>query len=348
MFIFTIPGFFLQKHLEKNNSSYVQPLNVSFSPAPQVQHEKTALFVPFWTIDKTIFDKENYSALIYSGVIANENGIDTTGQTYSKLTDFLLQSDQNKKKLLTIQMTNALVNTRVLQNISLQQKIIDQSLILAKENNFNGIVLDFEFSALPFASITESITNFITRFSQKTHKSNVSFAITLYGDVFYRPRPYNVALLAKQADEVMVMAYDFHKAKGDPGANFPLTATKDEDYDFTIMVDDFLKKVPKEKLTIIFGMYGYDWKTGERGQSIMPATSLSLNQIKQKFLMSCKFTTCKITRDSLSTETKITYTDNENTNHVVWFEDEESVKKKKIFIETKGIFSTGMWAYSYF
>jgi cortical fragment-lytic enzyme len=114
------------------------------------------------------------------------------------------------------------------------------------------------------------------------------------------------------------------------------------------MIGDFLKKVPREKITVIFGMFGYDWKVGEKGQSISPATSLTLNEIQKQFLSSCHFTNCQMVHDNQSSEPQITYTDDQNTKHVIWFEDIHSVEKKKIFLKTKGIFSTGMWAYSYF
>jgi spore germination protein YaaH len=55
-----------------------------------------------------------------------------------------------------------------------------------------------------------------------------------------------------------------------------------------------------------------------------------------------------ITRDPKSAETKITYTDADKKQHVVWFEDMESVAAKEAYLKTRGISKVSFWAYSYF
>jgi spore germination protein YaaH len=133
------------------------------------------------------------------------------------------------------------------------------------------------------------------------------------------------------------------------------------------MIDDFLRFVPAEKLTVIFGMYGYDWRVDEKKRPITSAKALTLAEIKNKFLnnendeeqkFKCRLKNCIIRRDSLAKEMEINYTisaeepDAEGIYridyHIVWYEDEESVATKMKFLEEKGIGSIAYWAYKYF
>jgi spore germination protein YaaH len=102
-------------------------------------------------------------------------------------------------------------------------------------------------------------------------------------------------------------------------------------------------------------MYGYEWTVDEKKRPIAPAKSLSLNEIRKKYLDSCEWQDCIIKRDELSEETEINFVQSEIQNdfaylyyHIVWFEDETSVKKKIDYLKTKGINSFAYWAYTYY
>lgn len=312
------------------------------------QQASSWLFVPYWSFTNKSILSDYYDKLIYFGITADKEEIDKEELGYKKLPTFLFLSDKNKERFLAVRMVDFSINSAVLENQEKQKKIISDSLAIAKENEFNGIVLDFEISSLSFQSVIDKITRFYSLFSKETKKNNLIFAITLYGDTMYRLRPYNVGEIEKHADNVLIMAYDFHRAKENPGPNFPLNGRADYGYDFVKMIEDYTKVVPKEKLTIVFGMFGYDWIVNEKGESIATAESLSLNQINNKFVSTCRLKDCVNKRDLTSTETKVTYVDSEGKKHVVWFEDLESVEKKKEFLKKQGINSAAFWAYSYF
>jgi spore germination protein len=114
------------------------------------------------------------------------------------------------------------------------------------------------------------------------------------------------------------------------------------------LTDDFLKLIPSDKITIIFGLFGYDWQVDDKGNATQPAQALTLLQIKQKFIDQCAFSECAWKKDKDSAETTVSYTDNDGKKHIIWFEDMESVKQKQEFLKTKGINSFSYWAYSYF
>lgn len=313
---------------------------------PVVQERSSSLFVPYWSFTKAI-DTEGFDTILYFGISANANGVDTNDVGYKKLEQFASVVD-GKEKLLVVRMINSESNSKVLDNRKTQQKIIEESIAIATKYGFTGIVFDFEINALAFPSVVSNITNFYKSFYTKAKNANLSFSITIYGDTFYRARPYDMKAIAGFADTIYIMAYDFHKSRGNPGPNFPLFGKETYGYDMESLLDDFSKNIPLEKVTTIFGLFGYDWTVDDKKQSINAGVPLSFAEINKKYLQNCTEKDCVVKRDSTSLETEITYTDEDGGKHVIWFEDLESMKKKKAFLQTKGLNATAVWAYSYY
>lgn len=327
-------------------------------------HASTSLYFPYWTLPDSFnliappeFNNgtiKQFSNFIYFGIAANENGIDKNELGYSALTNKYLPAIKQLnnlaiKQYLTLRMTNSDVNFKILEDWKLQHKIRDEAIKIAKENGFDGIVLDLEVSALPTENLKQEMNMFITDFSVAVKSENMNFMMTVYGDNFYRARPYDLASLTTYTDQFLIMMYDLHKAAGEPGPNFPLSKGNQFDYDLKAATDSFLRVLPPEKITVVFGLFGYDWSLGPEGKPLKPANPLTLNKIKLWFLgEKCQYKNCINIRDNDSKETKITYVDNENQNHVIWFENEESIAKKIEFLKTKGITNFSFWAYGYY
>ncbi len=313
------------------------------TPVPITQ---TSLFVPSWTLDDSPLPG-NYDRFIYFGVTGTASGIEIEDEGYQSLANFLEAVPEGSKKLLTVKMTNSSTNLAVLKNKEAQRMIINESIKIARDNKFDGLVLDFELFSL-FNESSTQINSFVADFYGPVKQNNLSFALTIYGDVFYRKRPYDLDFLGKNSDEIMIMAYDFHKSIGEPGPNFPLSGKEKYGYDMEVMLDDYTAKVSPEKLTVLFGMYGYDWAVDEKKRPLRQATALSLNQIRSKYLETCGKTNCVPFRDEKAKENEINYVDGGSLYHIIWFEDEESVKEKSEIIKQNGVGSIGYWASGYF
>lgn len=329
---------------------YPTPLPSATPPAPQNfagQAETTSLFVPYWSLKETS-GSETYDKYIYFGITPNKDGIDMKEQGAKSLDQFLLFVPNDKKKLLALRMIEADTNFAILKNPAKQNTVISQTIELAKSKKFDGIVLDLEVTAIPFESLVKQITEFTALFYKKSRDSDLEFSIAIYGDVFYRVRPFDIKALGRQADHVMIMAYDFSKSKGNPGPNFPLFGEEEYGYDLGKMVADFSKVVPLNKLTVIFGLFGYDWQVDKQGRTLAQAKALTLAEIQKKFIDNCVYRSCTFSRDSVSLETEVHYIDQGGRYHIVWFEDTDSVAAKKGFLKSRGIGSFSYWAHSYF
>lgn len=282
-----------------------------------------SLFVPYWSLE-TNSNLNIYDRVIYFGISTNESGINKEEVGYKSLEKFSSLNFINSKKYLTLRMINTEENLKILKNINSMNQIIKQTITIAKQNSFSGIVLDLEMSVLFGDDITSQINEFSDSFYKEVKENNLNYSIALYGDVFYRKRPYDVSNLAKNSDEIMIMAYDFNKSIGEPGPNFP------SEY-----FDEFINKIPSNKLTVIFGMYGYDWIVGDKDRPIKPAQSLSLNEIRNKHLNDCTGEKCE-------------FIDSDNRKHIIWYENEESVSKKIEYLKSRGVGSFAYWAAGYF
>ncbi len=329
--------------VQKTNN---EPARQRLSPQATAGGKKF-LFVPYWGQTAEKIPDLYGNTLIYFGIAPNSSGIDTKDDGYLGLARFEAIS-KGRETLLTLRMVDKDINFLILKDKKLQEKIIADTTKIARQYGFSGIVLDLEISSLPFAIVTDQMDNFAQDFSKAAKKEHLTFSMMFFGDTFYRIRPYDTLVLRQYLDMVFVMAYDFSKAKGDPGPNFPFGGKETYGYDFTVMVNDFLNIVPKEKLVIVFGMFGYDWTVDDQNKSIKQAQAQTLTVAKKQFIEQCLLKNCSVRRDEQSSETTVMYIDKEGNNHTVWFEDEESVAKKREFLKEKGIKSVGYWAYSYY
>jgi spore germination protein YaaH len=320
------------------------------TPTPTITIDKLArtstyLFVPDWALSDI---PDNYDTYIYFGISPTTNGIDEHDSGVKDISTFQDAMPSDKETLLALEMTDSDINGSILQSKSLQQKVISQTVSIAKANGFSGVVLDLEMSSIPFSSLVDEINDFTKSLDKEAKAQGLTFDVTLYGDTFYRLRPFDVKTIAANSDMVMVMAYDFHKSQSDPGPNFPLSGADTYGYDMGKMSDDFLQAVPNQKLGVIFGLFGYDWPVDSQGNAVGQGQPLTDLQIQNKFLNGCQFKDCQIKHDSVSAETEIHYTDSNNQKHIVWFEDMQSVTTKEQYLRKRGIGNFSFWANSYF
>lgn len=321
----------------------------------QLGDPKTSVFVPYWSLSESDgpfsspmgIDRPVDTA-IYFAVSATNSGINKSNTGYTTLKDFVSRSAVTPNTLLTVSMVDDDINNVVLVNATAQEKIISQAVTIAQDHGFDGIILDLEVGGFAGKEVNTQILAFTKKASEIVKKNNLSFAMTLYGDSFYRNRPYSIELLSPYVDQFYIMAYDMHKLWGTPGPNFPAKGKDIFGYDMQTMIADMLKFTTRDKLTIIFGLYGHDWTVDEQKRPFAAAKTLTQNQIQKKFIDSCEMENCVIKRNPYALESEINYIDEKTRYHIVWFEDSESVAQKIRLLKENGINSVSYWAYSYY
>ncbi len=331
--------------ISKTENTILAP---SITSQPDQTVEKMSLFVPYWGLSSQQALPATYDTYLYFGLQATKTGIDTKEDGYKDVPLFLSLVPGDKNMLLVIRMIDSRDNSAILSDQNIQKSIIIDSLDLAKEKGFSGVVLDLEMSAFPFNSLITQVNQFNDLFSQSAKQKNLTYSVTMYGDTFYRPRPFDLKHVSADADSVYIMAYDLHKASGDQGPNFPIIATDQENYDLGKMLTDYEAVVLKSKLAIVFGLFGYDWPVDSSGHAIGVGQAISYSDIKQKFIDSCSQQNCLVSTDKDSGEQTVTYIDVKKQKHIIWFDSPESVQRKEAFLRSRGIQDFSFWAWSYF
>jgi spore germination protein YaaH len=332
-------------------------IKVIVSPTPVKKETPIhkSLFVGSWDLTQGITYK-NYDRLLYFGVDVTEKGINTKDEGYKNIDTFINSSTVSvSKKYLVLKMLDTNINQDVLFDEKIQEKIITATIDLIKEKKFDGLALDLEISGIFKDDITREINTFVQKMYTSVNKYYISFSIILYGDTFYRKRPYDVDMLSRSCDEIIVMAYDFSKPIGEPGPNFPLSKGSHFAYDLKTMIKDYRLFVPKNKLTIIYGMYGYEWIVDEKKRPIARAKALNLKEITKNYVDRCEWQDCVVKRDMNAYENEVNYIESRIIDtyaamnmHIIWFEDVESARIKTEYLKSQGIYNVGYWVAGYF
>ncbi|OGV96621.1 hypothetical protein A2W24_01515 [Microgenomates group bacterium RBG_16_45_19] len=185
---------------------------------------------------------------------------------------------------------------------------IDFLLAEASAADYAGFDLDFENIPREYAG---NYTQFLTLLSDKLHQVNLHLSIAVHARTG-SPNEWEFALshdyatLGQIADQIRIMAYDFHYAGSSPG---PVTPTDQLDRVITYA----LTQIPKHKLVLGLPLYGYDWPQDANGESITYVMA-------QQRLMLHQGTT---TRDPQS-NALIGHYLVDSIPHMLWFEDATS------------------------
>ena len=252
IFIVVFASFYniYQSKLDQQKNALKNKLaKISITPKPE--KALTNIFVPYWDIPKDVSEIVKYDEIYYFSLTPDTNGLNKTNPNWSHLKDF---ANLNiKSKYLTISMLDQNQNSDILKDKNWQEKIIKDSTTEAKIASFSGLILDLEMSPSLSSATPDLITKFVTDFYKNAKQSDLRFYITLYGDNFYRARPYDLVELNKYCDKFLIMAYDLHKPTGEPGPNFPLDKGDKYPYDIKTLTDTLLTIIHPKSLNISLG-----------------------------------------------------------------------------------------------
>lgn len=341
---------FSRETVNENPVTEEKPLQTSVSPTPEDIKKTIApavitrsSFVPYWSIPAE--GLEEYDTLYYFGVLPSVDGIEQNEPGYAAI-DTFLQRAGNAEKIVTLRMVDSQTNAEILSTAASWNAIAEDAVKLAVANGFDGVLLNLEVGlAGGLTTSPEDITAFTKYLSEYIRSKDLSFSMTLYGDTYYRGRPYRVDQLDTYVDSFVIMVYDFHKSFGQPGPNFPLADKDIYRYDFTTMLEDLTAETDPEKLVLAYGMFGYEWIVDDQNRPLKAAEAQSQNEIEQLIK---KCTNCTVTIDDETFERKVSFPGENDKTHVIWSETEASIEKKKEVAETFGVGKTSFWAAGYY
>lgn len=219
--------------------------------------------------------------------------------------------------------------------------VIDNLVALAREGGYAGINIDFEYLAYSenIEDDRSAFTLFIRDLADRLHTESLKLIISVPGKETDSidntwSYPYDLAALGEAADYLQLMTYDQHGAWGGPGSVSGADWVE-ECLRYTTSVVD------PAKLLIGLPAYGYDWDLSslnvENGSYVVSDISW------KDFPLLLTKPDAQAGWDTSSQSPFVTYMENGN-EHVVWFENEESIRTKVNLVQKYNLAGVSMWA----
>ena len=151
----------------------------------------------------------------------------------------------------TLESSNVL---RILRDPVLRAKHIEAIMQVARSPLIDGIDIDYE--NLP-PEARQSFTDFITALAYALHREGKILSVTVpaktrVDDPCVLCRFADYAALGRVADQIRVMAYEYHGKSGAPGPNAPIWWMRQ-------VTEYAVSQVPRDRVILGVHLYGYDW-----------------------------------------------------------------------------------------
>jgi spore germination protein len=220
---------------------------------------------------------------------------------------------------------------RVLHDPVLMRNHVREIVDLVKREDFAGIDIDYENLR---AGDRKAFTTFVTDLGNALHAEGKTLSVALFAkttDAGYDERnaAQDYAAIGRVADQVRLMAYDFHWGTSRPGPVAPIGWVRD--------VLQFAKtQIPPDRIVLGVPLNGYDWSDGQ-GTSV---TWLQAFRLATEHKAQPRY-------DAASQSPWFQYTDKRGRSHEVWFENAVSSKAKFEAARGAGIRGVYLWMYGY-
>ncbi|MBI4785546.1 MAG: hypothetical protein HY782_00650 [Chloroflexi bacterium] len=144
--------------------------------------------------------------------------------------------------------------TRVLKDPTLRANHINAIMKVARSPLVDGIDLDYE--NLP-PDTRQVYTDFVTTLAGLLHREGKTLAVTVPAkvrddDSCVICKFADYAALGVAADQIRVMAYEYHGKSGGPAPNAPIWWIRQ-------VMEYTVSRVPREKVVLGIHLYAYDW-----------------------------------------------------------------------------------------
>lgn len=201
--------------------------------------------------------------------------------------------------------------SRILRDATLRALNIDALVQLAVGKGYDGIDLDYE--DLPAAD-RSAFSAFVSSLASALHARGKVLSVNVYAKTsepgtWSGPQAQDWRAIGQAADQVRIMAYEYHWSSSGPGPIAPVWWVRD--------VLAFARTaIPADRITHGLPLYGYDW-VGQSGVDTVWSQSMALASQHG----------ATIRWDAASGTSWFEYTA-QNTRHTVWFENGRSTDAK--------------------
>ena len=309
------------------------------------QQIKTTILVngyAYPTIDSTVL-QQTLPYLTYLSIFSYH--VTALGDLITIFDDTLIQTARNNSVAPMMVITNidesgsfsSELAHSILNNESIQDRLLNTCLNIMQQKQYYGIDLDFEYI---FPSDKEAYNNFLNKAVTLLHPYNFIVATALAPKVsgdqkgtLYEAHDY--AFHGKTVDHVILMTYEWGYTYGPPQAVAPINQVQK-------VLDYAVSVIPSEKILMGIPNYGYDWtlpyEPGSAARSLSHTQAATLAQEKG----------ATIQFDEVAQSPYFYYTSEDGKEHVVWFEDARSIEAKLNLVTKYQLGGVSYWTINSF
>lgn len=216
----------------------------------------------------------------------------------------------------------------ILLNPARRTQVIENLYRLIVDNNYQGLNLDLE-QVPATQEAREGYVDLVTRLADRLHAAGLTLSLAVPAkteDGVSWQLGYDYAGLGQAADYLVIMAYDEHHAAGDPGPVASLPWVEQ-------VVQYAVSQVPRAKILLGIGVYGYDWPAGGAARAVDLVTARDL----------AARAGVNPAWDAKGYVPYFTYSDAAGSRHQVWYEDARSLSGKLEVVRKYQLGGTAIW-----
>lgn len=225
----------------------------------------------------------------------------------------------------------------ILSNEAIQDTLITNIINTARQINARDVHFDLEFIPPVFK---EEYTDFLRKAKRRLQDAGLLMSVALAPKTsatqkgeWYEAHDYRA--IGEIADFVVIMTYEWGYSAGPPLPVSPLPQVRE-------VIEYALTEMPAQKILMGQNLYGYDWtlpfvEGGEYAKSLSPQQAIEI----------AKANRASIQYDEAAQAPFIKYTDENNKEHIIWFEDARSIQAKFDLIKELDLRGISYWKLSF-
>jgi spore germination protein YaaH len=245
--------------------------------APYVLKESG--WIPNWGFDLGLESLENNLGIIDTALpvlytVDKAGNVVSRGVSEAKIRELLSFCRENNIKIIpTVGSYDFESTASAFKDETTYQKQVEKIVAEVEKYDFDGIDLDYE---MVNSSYKESFLKFLKNLSEELDEREKVLSVTVFAkweDADYKDYQETRAVqdyseIAKYADEIRIMAYDYTLQSSQiPGPIAPIDWVKE-------VLDYATEKIPEEKIWLGVHLYGYQWSS-DRTIAFTYTTALS-------------------------------------------------------------------------
>lgn len=296
--------------------------------------ERYGYYAEDWVGDKGSLNSVQSYGEHMSAVVPFAYLVDRQGNLSGNISDTLLQTARQKNLQVFALIHNYNQNgfdrnlvSSVLKDPNARRNLVNSIHAVLKEKKLAGVNVDLENVK---GTDRQKFNLFLSELKEKLQQDNFLLTISVPAKTWDDPNNawsggFDYKRIGEVADRVMLMTYDEHWLSGPAG---PVASVP--------WVDKVLKyavsQIPREKLLLGIGAYGYDWSSGGKTKVVMSKNALGLaGQYGAPVLW------------DENNQVPYFYYWPTSQKHTVWFESTQSAAIKAYMVKEYGIRGIAVW-----